>query len=153
MMEEYLSSEDDLWKLFRTTLPEDGHELLGEGARKFQYIRNAIYYRVKRYEKRRPLFKLKDETRFYYLHSRSAAAVVPQSALLKIGRVMYARDQDLTVQYLGTSPDNEGSNSNRATHLRDNQPSSQAKIKTRKTRRRAPGSEHRRGISTIPPAV
>ena len=100
------ASEDDLWKLFRTTtLPEDGHKLPGERAHEFCDIWDWLHYRIDGKAKRRPLFNLKCDDRFYYLRSRSAVAVVPQSALLKVGRVM--RDR-VTVQYLGTDPKSDG---------------------------------------------
>ena len=136
-----LASEDDLWKLFRTTtLPEDGHKLPGERAHEFCDIWDWLHYRIDGKAKRKPWFNLKCDDRFYYLRSLSAVALVPQSALLKVGRVM--RDR-VTVQYLGTSPDSEGSNGSLAPHLQDNRPSSQTKIRTRKTRQRAPGSKNR----------
>lgn len=98
-----LSSEDDLWKLFRATSPpEDGHQEPGERAQEFRYLLDALYDRK---TKKTPSFKLTDRDRFYYLRSRSAEAVVPQSALLKVGRAMYARNQHLMVQYVGTDPE------------------------------------------------
>jgi hypothetical protein len=101
-----LASEDDLWKLFRTTtLPEDGHKLPGERAHEFRDIWEWLHYPIGQKAKNRPLFNLKCDDRFYYLRSRSAVAVVPQSALLKVGRVM--RDR-VTVQYLGTDPKSDG---------------------------------------------
>lgn len=98
-----LSSEDDLWKLFRATSPpEDGHQEPGERAQEFRYLLGALYDRK---TKKTPSFKLTNRDRFYYLRSRSVEAVVRQSALFNVGRAMYARDQDLIVQYLGTGPE------------------------------------------------
>lgn len=93
-----LRSEDDLWKLFRKTLPEDGHEHPGERAHEFRYVLDVLRDR----KTKKPAFKPKCDDRFYYLSSRSAVAHVPQSALLDVGRAMYARDKNLTVHYLGT---------------------------------------------------
>ena len=133
-------SENDLWKLFQTTTPsEDGHELPGQRAQEFQHIWKVLHSFVNRHEKRKPLFKLKDESRFYYLHSRSGLAVVPQSALLKVGRIMYARDRDLTVQYLGTNPRSKVGRDHAKSGPRDDQPSAEAKTRGRKTARRVSG--------------
>ena len=106
-------SENDLWKVFRTTtLPDNGHELVGEQAKEFGYIRDVLYDRK---SNKRPMFKLRDNNRFYYLRSRCAVAILPQSALWKVGRLMYERDKDLTVQYLGTNPEGERINDGPAT--------------------------------------
>ena len=139
MIEVDFESEDVLWKLFRTTtLPENGHELPGERAYQFHYVRDVLHGKSKK-----PSFKLKNDDRFYYLRSRSTVAVVPQSALLKVGRVMHARDRSLFVQYLGTNPEGDGSSEGIAPPFRDGKPLPRAKAKTRKTRQRAPGSNNR----------
>lgn len=95
-----LSSEDNLWILFRTTsVPENGHELPGERAQEFQYVWDAL---IDRKSKKRP--NLAHTDRFYYLYGRSTGAVVPQSDLLRVGKALLARDAGLLVQYLGTDP-------------------------------------------------
>jgi Fe-S-cluster containining protein len=54
--------------------------------------------------------------------------------LLRVGRVMYARDQDLTVQYLGTKPEREGGNDGLAPRPHDEQRSPPAHVRARKRR-------------------
>ena len=108
-MEVGLISENDLWKLFWITEPSvDGHKLPGERAHRFLDFWEWLHYPIDRKAKSRPLFKLKNDDRFYYLRSRSGVAVVPQSALLKVGNAMYARERALTVQYLGTDAKSDG---------------------------------------------
>lgn len=108
-MEVGLISENDFWKVFWISRPPvDGHKLPGERAHEFFYVWEWLHYPKDRKAKRRPLFKLKNDDRFYCLRSRSGVAVVPQSALLDVLDVMYKRDRHLIVQYLGTDPKSDG---------------------------------------------